>query len=189
MLLAGNVQSLEVDVDTLAGVRQCTYAASEDPAVGEASVDMGAVTAGDAPDVENFLDEHAVVAARWATGAVGNPHVVLEVDDPQSFDLVTLGPRIEAHFPHGVNVHLVSVVDTDELSLAVWERGAGITQACGSGATVAAQRFHDWGLVKETVTVNMPGGAAVVDVGTDRRASAILSGPTTYVGAVEVPRG
>ena len=183
------VQSLEIDVDTLAGVRQCTYAASEDPAVGEASVDMGAVTAGDAPDVENFLDEHAVVAARWATGAVGNPHVVLEVDDPQSFDLATLGPRIEAHFPHGVNVHLVSVVDTDELSLAVWERGAGITQACGSGATVAAQRFHDWGLVKETVTVNMPGGAAVVDVGTDQRASAILSGPTTYVGAVEVPRG
>ena len=88
-----------------------------------------------------------------------------------------------------MNVHLVALTGTDELSLSVWERGAGITQACGSGATVAAQRFHDWGLVAETVTVAMPGGSAVVEVGTDERASAILSGPTTYVAVVEVPRG
>ena len=183
------VQSLELDVDTLAGVRQSTYTASSDPAIGEASVDMGPVTVGDAPDGEDFLSQHSIDVSRWATGAVGNPHVVLEVDDPQSFDLATVGPQIENHFPHGVNVHLVALSGTDALSLAVWERGAGITQACGSGAPVAAQRFHDWGRVGETVTVTMPGGSAVVDVGTKDRASAILSGPTTYVGAVEVPRG
>lgn len=183
------VQSLELDVDTLAGVRQCTYSATQDPAIGEASVDMGPVTDGDAPDGEDFLAQHSIDASRWATGAVGNPHVVLEVDDPESFDLAAVGPQIEEHFPHGVNVHLVALAGTDALSLAVWERGAGITQACGSGATVAAQRFHDWGLVGETVTVTMPGGSAVIDVSTEERSSAILSGPTTYVGAVEVPRG
>ena len=183
------VQSLELDVDTLAGVRQCTYSATQDPAIGEASVDMGPVTDGDAPDGEDFLAQHSIDASRWATGAVGNPHVVLEVDDPESFDLATVGPQIEEHFPHGVNVHLVALAGTDALSLAVWERGAGITQACGSGATVAAQRFHDWGLVGETVTVTMPGGSAVVDVSKGERSSTILSGPTTYVGAVEVPRG
>lgn len=183
------VQGLEIDVDTLAGVRQCTYSATEDPAVGEASVDMGPVTDGDAPDDDDFLTKHSIEVSRWATGAVGNPHVVLSVGDPQSFDLATLGPQIENHFPHGVNVHLVTVTGTDSLSLAVWERGAGITQACGSGATVAAQRFYDWGLVSESVTVDMPGGSALVDVATKDRASAILSGPTTYVGSVEVPRG
>ncbi len=183
------VQALELDVDTLAGVRVCTYAASEDPAIGSASVDMGPVTEGDAPNVDDFLALHDIEATRWETGAVGNPHVVLEVDDPHSFDLESIGPKIEAHFPHGVNVHLVAVSGTDTLSLAVWERGAGITQACGSGATVAAQRFYDWGAVAESVTVSMPGGEAVVDVSTAERPTAILSGATTYVGAVEVPRG
>lgn len=84
---------------------------------------------------------------------------------------------------------MVSVIDVDEIDLYVWERGAGITQACGSGATVAAQRFYDRGLVGEHVTVHMPGGAATVDVMTESRPTAILSGETTFVAAIEVPRG
>jgi len=183
------VQQLEIDIDTLAGVRQCSYQATEDPAVGVASVDMGTVTEGDAPDDDTFLAAYDLDIERWATGAVGNPHVVLNVPEPATIDLATVGPQIEAHFPHGVNVHMVEVADDDTLSLYVWERGAGITQACGSGATVAAQRFYEWGAVSGTVTVQMPGGSAVVDVATDERPSAILTGPTTYVGAVEVPHG
>ena len=183
------VQTLELDVDTLAGVRAGNYEASSNPTIGEASVDMGSVTVGDAPDDDDFLASHGLSVSRWATGAVGNPHVVLEVQDPASFDLTDVGPKIEAHFPNGVNVHLVALTEPDTLSLAVWERGAGITQACGSGATVSAQRFHEWGAVGETVTVAMPGGSAVVDVATAERPTAILSGPTEFVASVEVPRG
>ena len=184
-----SVQSLEIDVDTLAGLRQCSYTAGDEPTTGWASVDMGPVTSGDDPDRSDFLALNGVVANRWETGAVGNPHVVLDVDAPEAFDLADVGPRIEQHFPHGVNMHAVKVVAPDTLSLVVWERGAGITQACGSGATVAAQRFHEWGAVGERVTVEMPGGSAIVDVATLDRDSAILSGPTTYVGSIEVPGG
>lgn len=185
------VQALEVDLDTPAGIRQCALEPTSNPLVAHASVDMGAVSDGDAPDDEGFLSEidGMTNVHRWAIGAVGNPHVVLHADQPAAIDLAHVGPQIEAHFPNGVNAHMVNVVADHEIELFVWERGAGITQACGSGATVAAQRFHDWGLVTSPVTVRMPGGSATVDVMTMERPSAILSGPTTFVGSVEVPRG
>ena len=183
--------SLEVDLDTPAGIRQCTLTPTSDPRVSQASVDMGVVEAGDLPDADDFLDGISELGdvQQWGLGAVGNPHVIIHTEEPAQVDLASTGPRIETHFPHGVNAHMVDVSGPDELELFVWERGAGITQACGSGATVAAQRFHDWGLVGEQVTVHMPGGAAVVDVMTPERQTAILSGPTPFVGSVEVPRG
>ena len=185
------VQTLEIDVDTLAGVRTCTLETTSDPSVANASADMGEVTAGDSPDVESFLDriDGLPTVNRWAIGAVGNPHVVLDVDDPASVDLAHVGPQIEAHFAHGVNAHFIRVTGDNDIDLFVWERGAGITQACGSGATVSAQRAHDWGAVGTQVNVKMPGGTAEVDVATAERATAILSGPTTFVGSIEVPNG
>ena len=185
------VQELEVDLDTPAGIRQCTLVPTSDPLVSQASVDMGSVSAGDAPDGEDFLREIDGLedVEKWAIGAVGNPHVVLHTSAPESIDLAHVGPQIEQHFPNGVNAHMVDLAGKDQLDLFVWERGAGITQACGSGATVAAQRFHDWGLVGSPVTVHMHGGAALVDVMTAERQTAVLSGPTTFVGSVEVPRG
>ena len=185
------VNELEVDLDTPAGIRQCTLEPTDDPLVAHASVDMGAVSVGDAPDREDFLDSIDGLddVQHWAVGAVGNPHVVLHTSEASSIDLAAVGPQIETHFPHGVNAHMVDVAGDSELDLFVWERGAGITQACGSGATVAAQRFHDWGLVSSPVTVRMPGGEAVVDVMTSHRETAVLSGPTTFVASVEVPRG
>ena len=185
------VQSLEVDLDTPAGVRQCTLDPTNDPLVSQASIDMGPVDKGDIPNDADFLGsiDGLPDVEQWAVGAVGNPHVVLHTADPANVDLAHVGPQIETHFPNGVNAHMVKVVGDDELSLFVWERGAGITQACGSGATVTAQRFHDWGLVTSPVTVQMPGGAAVVDVMTKERPTAILTGPATFVGSVEVPHG
>ena len=185
------VQSLQVEVDTLAGIRQCELEATEDASVVFASTDMGEVTSGDSPDSETFLDDidGLVGVNRWALGAVGNPHVVIDVTDPRSIDLAHVGPQIEQHFPHGVNAHFVALGEADEIILSVWERGSGITQACGSGATVSAQRMHEWGAVGERVTVAMPGGSAVVDVANAERSTAVLSGEATFVGTVEVPRG
>lgn len=185
------VPTLEVDVDTLAGVRACEIEVTNDPAVAFASADMGEVTPGDSPDSPDFLTEVDGLdgVKRWAIGAVGNPHVVIEMEDPHSVDLAHVGPQIEAHFPHGANVHFVSTGGDGEVILRVWERGAGITQACGSGATVSAQRMYEWGAVGERVDVAMPGGSATVDVATTERPTAVLSGPATFVGTVEVPRG
>jgi len=183
-----SVTALDVEVDTLAGLRACSYEATPEPAVGYASVDMGPVTAGDAARDVAFLDDGAGVgASRWAIGAVGNPHVVLAVENPDAVDLAASGPVIESEFPHGVNAHMVAVTGSDELTLRVWERGAGITMACGSGATVSAQRFFEWGEVGDRVVVRMPGGEATVDVATKERPTAVLSGATTFVGSVEVP--
>lgn len=185
-----NVTSLEIDVDTLAGVRACSVELTDRPNVAFASVDMGPVSAGDAPDADDFLAGLTDLSVeRWATGAVGNPHVVLQVDDPADVDLAAVGPQIEAHFPHGVNAHFVRVVGPSEVELRVWERGAGITQACGSGATVSAQRLVEWGAVQNPVTVGMPGGSATVDVATDDRPTAVLAGTATFVAVVDVPRG
>jgi len=191
LALRRNVTRLETDVDTLSGSRACRLEPTDDPVEAFAAADMGEVTEGDAPDSEDFLSAIPSLPPieRWTTGAVGNPHVVIEVEDPAGVDLAAVGPAIEAHFPHGVNVHFVRNAGDDEIDLAVWERGAGITQACGSGATVAAQRMHEWGRVGERVRVNMPGGSALVDVATNGRPAAVLSGTATYVGAVQVPHG
>jgi len=185
-----NVTSLEIDVDTLAGVRACTVESTEDARVVFASVDMGPVSDGDDPDDQDFLRGLPQLSVdRWAIGGVGNPHVVIEVEDPNEVDLATVGPLIETHFPHGVNAHFVRVAGPNEVELCVWERGAGITQACGSGATVSAQRMVEWGAVQSPVQVAMPGGSATVEVATDARPTAVLAGTATFVAVVDVPRG
>lgn len=185
-----NVSSLEIDIDTLAGIRSCALDPTDEPDVAFVSADMGPVTSGDEPDRLDFIDHVKGLPAihRWGVGAVGNPHVVLEVDHPELVDLATVGPAIEQHFPHGVNAHFVSVTDADTIMLRVWERGSGITHACGSGATVAAQRLFEWGAVGERVNVEMPGGSALVDVATTERPNAVLNGTASFVASIEAPR-
>lgn len=184
------VSTLELDIETVSGVRACTVEPTDDSAVAHTSVDMGAVTAGDRPDDDGFLEGiDGLTPRRWALAGVGNPHVVIEVDDPAGIDLERVGPAIEEHFADGVNAHFVRVADDTTIELRPWERGAGATLACGSGATASAQRAHDWGRVGETVTVRMPGGDARVDVMTAERPNAVLSGSTHFVAAVQVPHG
>ena len=78
-------------------------------------------------------------------------------------------------------MHFVDVRAADRMTLRVWERGAGVTEACGSGATAAVAAAHSWGLVGEHVEVAMPGGAAVVDVTDD---TLLLTGPSVFVAEV-----
>jgi diaminopimelate epimerase len=177
---------LELDVSTPAGVRHCSVHATDDPSTVIATVDMGVVCPGPDPDVEDLM---AAVGApvrmvkRWESGDIGNPHVVCEVDDPDEIDLAVAGPAIEKHFEEGINAHFVRVSGLNELTARVWERGAGITNACGTGATVAAEIFHQWGLVGPKVVVRMPGGDALVDL----TGPVTLTGPATHIGDIEVP--
>jgi len=91
---------------------------------------------------------------------VGNPHVVLFVDDLAAVDLGTIGPRIERdpRYPHGINVHFAQVTGPATLRALHWERGAGATQACGTGAVaVAAAAIVTRGL-HEPLDIDVPGG-------------------------------
>lgn len=172
-------------VSTPAGTRSCTVHATDTAETVVATVDMGLVCPGPDPDVDDLLaavGDPVVGVRRWETGDIGNPHVVCEVTDPDAIDLAVAGPAVEAHFEHGANVHFVTAPSRTELSVRVWERGAGITNACGTGATVAADVFHRWGLVDRKVIVRMPGGDAIVDLGPP----VTLTGPATHVADLEV---
>ena len=184
--------SLEIDLATPAGIRHCSVSATEHPQTVVVTVDMGAVSQGPTPDVDDLMEsvtmelgnhpEASTGIRRWETCDIGNPHVVCEVDDPGEIALGVLGPAIEGHFAEGANVSFVAVSGTDQLTLRVWERGAGITSACGTGATVAAHVFHHWGLIGPKSLVRMPGGDAAVDLS----GPLTLTGPATHVADVEV---
>jgi len=113
---------------------------------------------------------------------MGNPHVVVEVQDPYDVDLGREARRVGGD----VNLEVVSAgPGADELTMRVWERGVGETQACGTGACAAAVAAHKWGMVGERVTVHQPGGAARVELDGDRVA---LTGPAEWICTVEIRR-
>ncbi len=114
---------------------------------------------------------------------VGNPHLVVLGPDPRTVDVVSLGPALsdETGTQGGVNVEFVALgPGRDELTMRVWERGVGETQACGTGSVAAAVALRHWGRVGTKVTVNQPGGAAEVELRVD--GTAVLSGPSRRVG-------
>ena len=96
---------------------------------------------------------------------VGNPHVAFFVADCDAIDLARLGPLIEHDplFPERVNVNVATVSGTDRIRLRVWERGAGLTRACGTGACATAVAAIRRGLSGREVTVDLPGGALRIE--------------------------
>lgn len=110
---------------------------------------------------------------------VGNPHVIFFVEDTELTDLAALGPVIETDplFPEGVNVNVASVVGDNHLRLRVWERGAGLTRACGTGACATAIAAMKRGLVGHTTTVTLPGGDLTIEWDADNRIQ--MTGPAT----------
>jgi len=176
---ARDVHEAVFRVGTDAGVRTVTVHESADHRGAMVSVEMGSARPG--PDVPGPLAEQ--LGGRFMTVDVGNPHLVLEVPDPDTVDLETQGLWLEQQFPGGVNVEFVAPAGPDTIAVRVWERGVGPTRACGTGACAAAHAAHAWGLVGERVRVEMPGGAAEVQLGP----SITLIGPAQHVATAEVP--
>jgi diaminopimelate epimerase len=119
---------------------------------------------------------------------IGNPHAVFWVDDPDSYDLAGIGPKLEAHplFPERANISLARVSSPSAIGLRVWERGAGLTRACGSAACAAAVCGHRKGLTGRRVTVTLPGGPLEIEWRADDRI--FMTGPVEfeYDGALEL---
>jgi diaminopimelate epimerase len=148
------------------------------------SIDMGVAAVG--PDVPAEVADR-LGDARWGTVDMGNPHLVVLVDDPDDIDLASDGPWIEKHFAGGMNVEFIRPgIETDTIELRVWERGAGITEACGTGACAAAFTFTQWFPLAggDAVEVRMPGGNVTVRFGAGDQVT--LIGPATFVGHVEI---
>jgi diaminopimelate epimerase len=173
--------TVDLVIETLAGDRRVHVEPTADPDAVLASVTMGSARPG--PQLEGTPHAPTVDAHRAVTIDLGNPHVVILVDDPAAVDLASAGPLIESRFAGGINVHFVAPTIDGGLRLRVWERGAGITEACGSGAVAAAYAAHEWGLVGDRVRVSMPGGDAEVVVGEELT----LIGPSVYVADVTLP--
>jgi diaminopimelate epimerase len=112
---------------------------------------------------------------------VGNPHIIFFVPDSDAVDLAAIGPTIEhdALFPERINVNVATVEARDRIRLRVWERGAGATLACGTGACATAVAAIRAGLADSGVTVALPGGELRIDW-TPGGAIA-MTGPATHV--------
>src|SRR5262245_2603319 len=158
-------------VDTDAGRRSVDYECDADGHVAYATVDMGPATFGE-------------TQPEGDTANVGNPHLVMFVDDVRTAPVESVGPRLEHddRFPNRTNVEFVKVTGTDELTMRVWERGVGETLSCGTGACAAAAVAHCRGLVGDDVTVKVPGGDLSVALGETIR----LGGPVVHVFDVEL---
>jgi diaminopimelate epimerase len=117
---------------------------------------------------------------------VGNPHVVFFVHDMAQIELGTLGPRIEHDplFPERINVNVAQIVRDDEILLRVWERGAGLTQACGTGACATAVSAARRGLTGRCVSVHLPGGTLEIDWTADNRMHMTGPATTAFEGSV-----
>lgn len=110
---------------------------------------------------------------------VGNPHAIFFVPDCDAVDLARLGPLIETDplFPERVNVNVATVESRSAIRLRVWERGAGLTLACGTGACATAIAAMRRGLTERTVRVTLPGGPLTIAWGADNHI--LMTGPAT----------
>jgi diaminopimelate epimerase len=108
---------------------------------------------------------------------VGNPHAIFWVDDPAAIDLGRIGPMLEHHplFPERANISIARIEARDAITVRTWERGAGLTRACGSAACATAVAAARIGLTDRTVTVTVPGGPLRIEWRADNHI--IMTGP------------
>jgi diaminopimelate epimerase len=120
--------------------------------------------------------------------SMGNPHAVIYVDLAAAFPLETLGPRLEHHpaFPRRVNVHVVQVIDPGEVRMRTWERGSGITLACGTGACAVCVAGVLTGRSNRKILAHLPGGDLNLEW-PDSGSSVFLTGPATEVYSGQWP--
>src|SRR3954470_6661332 len=142
------------------------------PSPGLYTVDMGTPKFGwkDIPLAEEFRDTRYIELQIGPIDApilhspsvvnMGNPHAIFWVDDVDAYDLQRFGPLLENHpiFPERANITLAHIVDRDRIVMRTWERGAGLTKACGSAACATAVAAARLRRTNRTVTMTLPGG-------------------------------
>ncbi|HOD84100.1 MAG: Diaminopimelate epimerase [Planctomycetes bacterium ADurb.Bin126] len=177
-------------VATAAGVKTIQLEIGPDDKVALASVDMGEPILGGraipvALDADRVIDQPIEAlgrSLRMTCVSMGNPHAVFYVDDAAAVDLERIGPAIENHplFPQRVNAHFVQVHSPTEATMRTWERGSGITLACGTGASAVCVAGVLTGRTDRSLLAHLPGG----DLRLEWRQSdnhVIMTGPAAEV--------
>lgn len=184
----GYVQKNPIKAETLAGILTLNFKIEAD-AVQGVRVDMGEpilkaslipVLAQGDPVMGAQLEVKGGVFTYTAV-SMGNPHCIIFVEDYAGIDFEQLGPAIESHelFPRKTNVEFIRVDSREEITMKVWERGAGPTLACGTGAcaSVVASVLNE--KTNRAVTVHLPGGDLFIEWNEDNHV--YMTGPATYV--------
>lgn len=180
----GLTRKADISVATSAGVIILHVEAD-----GQITVDMGVPRF--EPDEIPFAAEARAESYPLTLGAteveigvvsMGNPHAVLRVEQVDSAPVTSMGPEIEVHerFPRRVNVGFMQVVDRQHIRLRVYERGAGETQACGTGACAAVVVGRQRGWLDDKVTVSLPGGELKIQWPGEGH-SVMMTGPAVSV--------
>jgi diaminopimelate epimerase len=157
--------------------------------IGRITVDMGRPRFGwkDIPLAEPFHDTKAIelqigpidkpILHSPSVVNVGNPHAVFWVEDVHAYDLARIGPMLEHHpiFPERANISVAQVTSPRTVTVRTWERGAGLTKACGSAACAVAVCAARKGLTGRQVTVTLPGGPLLIEWAADDRI--LMTGP------------
>ena len=170
--------------ETKAGVLEVAVAG-----IDRITVDMGTPRFGwaDIPLAEPFHDTRRIelqigpidkpILHSPSVVNVGNPHAVFWVEDVNAYDLGRFGPLLENHpiFPERANISLAHVTSIEAITLRTWERGAGLTKACGSAACAATVCAARRGLTGRRVTVTLPGGPLLIEWRADDRI--LMTGP------------
>lgn len=162
-----------ISVETLGGIMKPEVILKKDGSIEEIEIDMG--IAEDQGDV-------SLHGYNFKKISMGNPHAVTFIEDLSKVNLVEVGPKIEndSHFQNRTNVEFIKILKDDEIQVKVWERGAGETLACGTGACASAVAAILNKKVKgNTIKVFLPGGELIVQVEKDLRV--YLQGPAEFV--------
>lgn len=172
-------------IDTDAGLMEIQSSSSAGDTIATVSVGMGMPEIKEISSLNQFGHQFKGVRVD-----IGNPHLVLipevelSVEGLHDLDIAKLGPELESKFPGGMNVEwILAMPNRKDVHLRVWERGAGITQACGTGTTASSFVAYHLGLVEKQVTVHNPGGDLMVNIGDDQ---CYLTGPAQKVGEIQV---
>jgi len=184
------VSHKKMRVDTKAGTIIPEVIADNNDHIQSVRVDMGepVLFCRDIPfesNNEKAIDEPLTIKDKTyhiTTISMGNPHAVLFVDDLEKADVKEIGRLIETHdrFPEKTNVEFVEVINKGELKMKVWERGAGITLACGTGACAALVAANLTGRAENSAIVHLSGGD--LDIHWDKETNHIFkTGPATLV--------
>jgi diaminopimelate epimerase len=179
-LIAAETGRRAVVIETVAGLLPATI-----DEAGIATVDMGAprfewcdIPLARAMDTLHADLRHGPLADPVCT-SMGNPHATFFVDDAEAIDLAALGPLLEHDplFPERANIGVATVRDRQTIRFRVWERGVGITRACGSGACAAMVAAHRRGLVGDRATIMLDGGS--LEIAWPGHGFVLMSGPAT----------
>ncbi|MDI6643831.1 MAG: diaminopimelate epimerase [Methanobacteriaceae archaeon] len=163
----------KIKVETLAGIKIVENQVKGREVI-SSKVDMGTATFKTAEipmksNSDEFIDQELSLNSekvKLTAISVGNPHTVTFTERIEEIDLKSLGPLLENHkvFPQRTNVHFVSILNSNEIDMITWERGSGITMACGTGATACVIAGYRIGKLDKNVLVHLPGGDLKIEV-------------------------